>query len=358
MFENELKTTSVPLTDAHTASLPKEKLIARVKELKKKQGIVILAHNYQEGPVQEVADVVSDSLKLAQYAQTVEEPILLFCGVHFMAESAAMLCPDKKVIVPDTAAGCSLADMVIPAQVRKWKKEHPNGVVVCYINTSAAVKAECDYCCTSSNGIQIIEAIPADKEILFVPDYYLGSYLKAKTKRNIDVWKGYCPSHSVINPEHIDRLRDLHPDAEFLMHPECGCLTKQMDQADQILSTDGMVQYVQKSKSPAFIVATDNGILYRMRRDNPDKVFLPASEHAACHHMQRNTLEKVFRSLVTLQFPVTVDGEIAARALVPLRRMMEISTKAFSRSPSTAPTAPSVFGFSDDWVLEAANDCR
>ena len=344
--------------------MPCQTLIERVIELKKARGVVILAHNYQEGPIQEAADFIGDSLKLAQYATTVQQPIILFCGVHFMAESAAMICPDKKVIVPDLAAGCTLADMVVPAQVRKWKQEHPNGVVVCYINTSAAVKAECDYCCTSSNGLQIIEAIPKDKEILFVPDFYLGTYLKQKSGRDIHVWKGYCPSHAVINPEEIDHLRDAYPDAEFLMHPECGCLTKQIDLADQILSTDGMIQYVKKSKSPAFIVATDNGILYRMRKENPEKTFIPASEHAACHHMQRNTLEKVYRSLVTLEFEVKVEPEIARQALIPLKRMLEI-TAARVPGAGAAPSGSGSTGWGEsddemtgDWVLEAANDLR
>ncbi|MBI3615082.1 MAG: quinolinate synthase NadA [Candidatus Omnitrophica bacterium] len=325
-------------------------LIALVKELKQERRVTILAHNYQEGPIQEVADFVGDSLKLAQFAGTVESPTILFCGVHFMAETAAMLCPNKKVLVPDLAAGCSLADMVIPQQVRAWKEKHPDGAAVCYINTSAAVKAECDYCCTSSNGEIVIEAIPPEKEILFVPDYYLGSYLKQKTGREIQLWKGYCPAHAVIDPGQIEHLREAHPDAEFLMHPECGCLTKQMDLADQILSTDGMTQYVKHSSSKSFIIATENGILYRMRKENPDKVFIPASEHAGCHHMQRNTLEKVYRSLVTGEFQVTVDPAVAERALVPIRRMMEISRPA--------PIQPVPIEEWADWVLAAANDFR
>ena len=333
-----------------TLAMPKERLIALVKELKGRKGVAILAHNYQEGPIQEAADFIGDSLKLAQYARRIEQPVILFCGVHFMAETAAMLCPDKKVLVPDPAAGCSLADTVIPEQIRQWKEKHSGGVVVCYINTSAAVKAECDYCCTSANGMEVIEAIPEDREILFVPDYYLGSYLKAKTGRTIHLWKGYCPAHAVINPDEIDHLREAHPEAEFLMHPECGCLTKQMDLADRILSTDGMIRYVKESPSSSFIIATENGILYRMRKENPEKTFLPASEHAGCHHMQRNTLEKVFRSLVTGEFEVKVDPEIARRALVPIERMLEITKRAQG--------IVELDFASDDWILEAANDLR
>ena len=358
--ERLLETTSVPKIDAGLSAIPQERLIALVKELKALRQVTILAHNYQEGPIQEAADFVGDSLKLAQFATTVDSPTILFCGVHFMAETAAMLCLDKKVIVPDLAAGCTLADMVVPQQVRSWKKEHPDGVVVCYVNTSAAVKAECDYCCTSSNGMEVIEAIPPEKEILFVPDYYLGTYLKRKTGRNIHLWKGYCPAHAVIDPEGIDHLREAHPDAEFLMHPECGCLTAQMDLADQILSTDGMTQYVKQSSSKSFIIATEKNILYRMRKENPEKVFLPASEHAGCHHMQRNTLEKVYRSLVTGEFQVMVDPKVAERALVPIRRMMEISCG--KRQPAPVQPVPVVEDFEPvlwgDWVLAAANDLR
>ena len=333
---------------SEVSALPIEQRMELVRRLKRIRKTIILAHNYQEGPIQDVADFVGDSLKLARYAQKVQEPVILFCGVHFMAETAAMLCPDKKVLVPDLAAGCSLADMVVPSQIRQWKRVHPGGAVVCYINTSAAVKAECDYCCTSANGEAIIQAIDPDQEILFVPDFYLGSYLKAKTGRNIHLWKGYCPAHTAITPEGVERLQEKYPDAEFLMHPECGCLTKQMDLADKILSTDGMIQYVQRAPANSFIVATENGILHRMRKENPGKTFIPASEQASCHHMQRNTLDKVLHSLITLQYPVTVEPELAERALVPLRRMMEITESSGKHY--------SIPRFSWDPILEAAND--
>ena len=296
----------------------------KIAILKQERHAVILAHNYQEGAIQDVADFVGDSLGLARSAQQTDAKVILFCGVHFMAETAAMLCPEKTVLIPDLAAGCSLADMIIPEQVRSWKAKHPNGVVVCYINTSAALKAECDYCVTSTNGLKVLEPIPQDREILFVPDYYLGSYLKAKTKRNIHLWKGYCPAHAAILPEQVEKLREEHPEAEFLMHPECGCTTKQMHLADQILSTEGMVQHVSRSSAKEFIVATETGILHRMRAQNPNKLFYPASEHATCHHMQRNTLEKAFMSLVTMQHVVSVDPKIAKQALLPIQRMLEI----------------------------------
>ena len=336
---------------------------ARLKEqiacLKKERNAVILAHNYQEGAIQDVADFVGDSLGLARSAQQTPARVIVFCGVHFMAETAAMLCPDKTVLIPDPAAGCSLAEMIVPEQIKAWRAKHPDGVVVCYVNTSAAVKAECDYCVTSTNGIKVIEHIPAEREILFVPDYYLGSYLKAKTKRNIHLWKGYCPAHAAILPEKVDRLMDAHPEAEFLMHPECGCLTKQMDIADQILSTDGMIQYCKTSPAKEFIVATDNGILYRLRKENPDKVFLPASEQAACHHMQRNTLEKVLRSLVTGQYEVTVDPVTSRRAYACIERMLAITEKREPVLPGdmTFESAQTIQLY-DDWILEAANDLR
>lgn len=317
--------TNGHITNGHTNgnghyTLLKEK----IKILKQERDAIILAHNYQEGAIQDVADFVGDSLGLAQQAKATDAKVILFCGVHFMAETAAMLCPDKTVLIPDVAAGCSLADMIIPEQVKAWRAKHPDGVVVCYVNTSAAVKAECDYCVTSTNGIKVLEQIPTDKEILFVPDYYLGSYLKAKTGRKIQLWKGYCPAHAAILPEQVDRLREEHPDAEFLMHPECGCTTKQMDLADQVLSTEGMVRYVERSPAKEFIIATETGLLSRLRHQYPNRRFYPASEHATCHHMQRNTLEKAFMSLVKMQHVVTVDPRIAERAVRPIERMLAV----------------------------------
>src|SRR3989338_3563411 len=292
---------------AHYAVL-KEK----IKVLKQERDAIILAHNYQEGAIQDVADFVGVALGLARKAKQTDAKVILFCGVHFMAETAAMLCPEKTVLIPDLAAGCSLADMIVPNQVRAWRAKHPDGVVVCYVNTSAAVKAECDYCVTSTNGIKVLGKIPEEKEILFVPDYYLGSYLQAKTKRKIHLWKGYCPAHAAILPEKVDELREEHPEAEFLMHPECGCTTKDMNLADEVLSTEGMVQHVRRSPAKEFIIATETGLLHRLTTQHPEKTFYAGSEHATCHHMQRNTLEKTFLSLEKLQHVVTVDQAIAA----------------------------------------------
>jgi quinolinate synthase len=292
--------------------------------LKKERNAIILAHNYQIGEIQDLADVVGDSLRLAQEAAKSDAKVILFCGVHFMAETASILCPDKKVLVPDVAAGCSLADMVLPEEIRKWKQSYPDGVVVCYINTSAAVKAECDYCCTSSNAEKVVSSIPADKEILFVPDFFLGTFVKQKTGRKIHLWGGYCPTHIMIQPADIERIRTEHPAAEFIMHPECGCLTKSMHLADRILSTEGMTRYVGESKAKEFIVATEIGVLHRMKKYNPEKTFIPASKDSICQYMKLNTLEKIVLSLENLQVEVKVPSDLAQRAKLPIERMLAI----------------------------------
>ena len=297
-----------------------------IAALKKERNAVILAHNYQVGEIQDIADFTGDSLRLAQEATKTSAEVILFSGVHFMAETASILCPDKKVIVPDLEAGCSLADMIRPEDIREWKAKHPEGVVVCYVNTSAAVKAESDYCCTSSNAEKVVRAIPEDKEILFVPDFFLGTYVKEKTgRKNLELWRGYCPTHVMIQSHEIDKLRAEHPAAEFLMHPECGCLTKSMHLADRILSTEGMTRYVKESSAREFIVATETGILHRMKKENPGKQFYPASEFAVCHYMKMNTLEKVVESLENLQYEVKVPKELADRARLPIERMIAIT---------------------------------
>ena len=314
--------TAADINGHEPASYPE--LRKRIAELKQSRSAIILAHNYQEGAIQDIADFVGDSLGLAQQAQDTNAKVIVFCGVHFMAETAAMLCPDKLVLMPDTAAGCSLADMIVPEQIKAWRKKFPEGVVVGYVNTSAAVKAECDYCVTSTNGLKVLQRIPKDKDILFVPDYYLGSYLKAKSGRKIHLWKGYCPAHVAIIPEEVERLIDAHPEAEFLMHPECGCLTKQMNLADKILSTEGMVRYAKESAAKEFIIATEVGLLHRLRTQMPEKRFFPAAKSAGCRHMQVNTLEKLYESLAKMQFPVRVAPELAKRAVRPIKRMLEI----------------------------------
>ena len=296
-----------------------------IAALKKERNAIILAHNYQIGEIQDVADFLGDSLRLAQEATKTNADVILFCGVHFMAETASILCPEKKVLVPDLEAGCSLADMIRPEDIRQWKEKNPDGIVVCYVNTSAAVKAECDYCCTSANAEKVVASIPADKKVLFVPDFFLGTYVKQQTGReNMELWRGYCPTHVLIQSTEIDKLRKEHPQAEFLMHPECGCLTKSMHLADKIMSTEGMTRYVKESPAKEFIVATETGILHRMRKDNPAKLFIPASPQAVCSFMKMNTLEKVVRSLENLEYEVKVPEELAVRARRPIERMLSI----------------------------------
>ena len=296
-----------------------------IAALKKQRNAVILAHNYQIGEIQDVADFTGDSLRLAQEAKKTDAEVILFCGVHFMAETASILCPEHKGLVPDLEAGCSLADMIRPEDIRQWKAAHPDGVVVCYINTSAAVKAECDLCCTSANADKVVASIPEEKEVLFVPDFFLGTYVKQKTgRKNMELWRGYCPTHVMIQSAEIEKIRKEHPAAEFLMHPECGCLTKSMHLADRILSTEGMVRYVNESPAKEFIVATETGILHRMRKDHPEKLFIPASPQAVCSYMKMNTLEKIVRSLENLQYEVKVPKELADRARLPIERMLAI----------------------------------
>ena len=302
-----------------------------IKALKHKRNAVILAHNYQVGDIQDVADFTGDSLGLAQQAKKTNADVILFSGVVFMAETASILCPDKTVLIPDLDAGCSLAGMVRVEDIRRWKAEHRNGVVVAYVNTMAAVKAEADYCCTSTNAVRVVERIPADQEILFVPDFFLGTYVQRQTGRtNMTLWKGYCHVHDMINSEHLARLKKKHPKAKIIMHPECGCLTKSIHYADRVLSTDGMIQYVQTSDAKEFIVATETGILHRMVKDNPGKLFIPAFDQAVCHYMKQNTLEKLVLSLERMQYEVKVPEVIRVRALRPLERMLEMTSDAKS----------------------------
>lgn len=296
----------------------------QIQTLKVERHAVILAHNYQLGDVQDVADYVGDSLGLSQQAARTPAEVIVFCGVHFMAETASILSPDKKVLIPDLDAGCSLSDMITVPALQKWKAEHPGAVVVSYVNTSAAVKAESDYCCTSSNAVKVVESIPADKEILFVPDMYLGAYVREKTGRKIHLWPGYCGVHSAISTERVQQMKAEHPQAEFLIHPECGCTTPQMMQADHVLSTEGMMRRPATSPAREFIVATETGILHRLQKQYPDRTFLPVADGAVCGYMKHITLEKVLWSLEDLQHEVKVPPETAARARQAIDRMMAI----------------------------------
>ncbi|MER3397265.1 MAG: quinolinate synthase [Chloroflexota bacterium] len=309
-------------------------LITEIRRLRRERNAVILAHNYQVPEIQDLADFVGDSLGLSQAAARTDADVIVFCGVHFMAETAAILCPDKKVLIPDPEAGCSLAATIDAAQLRSWKAQHPGAVVVAYVNTTAEVKAEADYCCTSSNATKVINSIPPDREILFLPDLFLGSYLQRVTGRKLHVWLGECHVHAGIRPADILGKLEAHPDAEFLIHPECGCVTSCMYYlADgtipannaHILSTEGMIRRAQQSPARKFIVATEVGVLHRMRKDNPDKVFIPASEDAVCQYMKKITLGKLYRSLRDLVYEVRVDPEIAARARIAIERMLSLA---------------------------------
>jgi quinolinate synthase len=302
-----------------------ETLQSRIQELKKKRKAVILAHNYELGEVQDVADFVGDSLRLSQQAASSSAEVIVFCGVHFMAETAAILAPTKTVLIPDLGAGCSLAATITADDLRRWKTAHPGAIVVTYVNSTAEVKAESDYCCTSSNAVKVVESIPKDKEILFAPDMYLGGWVQKKTGRKIHLWPGSCHVHHKINTDDIKALKSDHPKAEFIMHPECGCQSTCLPLADQVLSTEGMVNYAKSSPKNEFIVATETGILHRMKKQNPAKTFYPSTPGAVCEFMKMITLEKVLWSLEDLKFKVTVPEKIAKRAKLAIDRMLELS---------------------------------
>ena len=306
-----------------------------VLKLKKEKDVIILAHNYQIPEVQDVADFVGDSLGLSRQAAKVKQKTILFCGVHFMAETAAIISPSKRVLIPDLEAGCSLSDSITVDQLRKWKKEHPDAITVGYVNTTAEIKSELDYCCTSSNAVNVVNAIPKNKEILFLPDMFLGSYVSKMTgRKNMQIWAGECHVHAGITPDDIEKKLDELKNAEFVIHPECSCTTPMMyDMAAghyknhqvQILSTEGMMNHVSKSDSKQFVVATETGILYRMRQQNPQKTFIPASENAECEYMKMITLDKVYRSLYDEKYEVNVPKKIADKARLSIERMLSIS---------------------------------
>jgi quinolinate synthase len=299
-----------------------QKLVEDILKLKNERKAIILAHNYQAPEVQDIADFVGDSLGLSQEAAKTEAEVISFCGVHFMAETAAILCPDKTVLMPDLNAGCPMANMITTRQLKEQKKKHPQAIVVTYINSKAEIKAESDYCCTSSNAIKVVQAIPEDKEIIFIPDKYLGSYVASQTKRNLILWEGYCPTHRRILPEDILKKKALYPKAEVLVHPEC--IPEVIAMASKVLSTTGICKYVKESKSEEFIIGTEIGILHRLKKENPGKKFYPASELADCPNMKLNNLEKLLWSLEDLVYKVEVPKEIARRAKRSIDRMLEI----------------------------------
>jgi quinolinate synthase len=299
-----------------------------VKALARERDAVVLAHNYQVPEVQDVADYVGDSLGLSREAAATDAEAIVFCGVHFMAETAAILSPDKTVLIPDLEAGCSLAASITADQLRRWKAENPGAVVVSYVNTSAEVKAETDYCCTSGNAKAVIEAIPSDKEILFLPDMYLGIYLERVTGRKLNIWMGECHVHAGIRPQDIERWQVDAPDAELLVHPECGCASQCMafgNERTHILSTEGMINFAKASPKRRFLVATETGIIHRLNKEAPGKRFEAVSERAICKYMKMITLEKLRDSLRDWRHVVTVEPEIAERARGAIERMVSIS---------------------------------
>jgi quinolinate synthase len=309
-------------------------MAGRIRELARSKNAVILAHNYQIGPVQDVADYVGDSLGLSQQAARTQADVIVFCGVHFMAETASILCPEKTVLIPDLEAGCSLSDTLTAAQLKRWKEQYPDAVVVTYVNTSAAVKALSDYCCTSSNAVKVVQSIPEDVPVLFGPDMFLGAYVSRVTgRKNLHIWAGECHVHAAVRPEDVERAREAHPGSDFLIHPECGCVTSCMvylkdrdlkEQDAYITSTEGMIRHVEKSQKREFVVATENGILHRMRKVSPEKAYFPVSDEMECKFMKMITMEKLLHSLEAGVHEVKVPREIADRARLPIERMVSI----------------------------------
>ena len=298
-------------------------MIEEIFALKKEKNAVILAHNYQAPEVQDVADLVGDSLELSRAAARLVADVIIFCGVDFMAETAAILSPQKKVVLPVKGAWCPMAHMITPEQLREMKGLNPDAAVVCYVNSTAEVKAESDVCCTSANGVQVVNSLEQDK-VIFVPDRNLAAYVSRFTKKQIIPWNGYCYVHDRFTPEDIKAARKLHPKAEVLVHPECR--PEVIDLADYVYSTSGMGKHAKASKSKEFIIGTEVGMLYRLKKDNPEKEFYPLSEKAICQNMKKTSLDKVLTALQTLEPRVTVPEEIADRARKSIKRMLDVKT--------------------------------
>jgi quinolinate synthase len=297
-----------------------ERLIEKIEKLKQQRNAVILAHNYQPPEIQDLADFTGDSLGLSINAAETDAEVIVFCGVLFMAETAAVLSPRKTVLLPDRLAGCPLADMITADQLRKLKHQHLDALVVCYVNSSAEVKAESDYCCTSANAVEVVESLPQDKEIIFVPDQHLGRFVIEKTARELILWPGYCHVHVVITEADIRNEKAKYPDAIVMAHPECTEPVKAL--ADEVLSTGQMLKFAAKNPAKRFIVATEIGMIYALKRQNPQSEFIAASKHAVCPNMKRITVEKVLWSLEDMQYKVTVPDKVRAKAKKAIDRMV------------------------------------
>lgn len=300
-----------------------ETIEQRIEVLKRERNAIVIAHNYEPDEVQALADFTGDSLELSRKAAALEEETVVFCGVRFMAETAAILAPEKTVLLPDRHAGCPMADMISPEDVRELKAKHPGAAAVCYVNSSAAVKAECDLCCTSSNAAKIVASIPAEREVIFVPDTHLGHHVRSLLDREMVIWDGYCPTHSRIREADVLREKAAHPEAVVMAHPECPEPIRRL--ADELLSTGQMCAFAKASSAREFVVATERGILYRLRNENPDKRFYSPTARAVCPNMKKIDAEKVLWALEDLKYRVTVPEEIAVRARKAIEAMLALS---------------------------------
>ncbi|MBI1822902.1 MAG: quinolinate synthase NadA [Nitrospirae bacterium] len=298
-------------------------LVARITELKREKKAIILSHNYQIPEVQDVADYLGDSLELSIKASKTDAKVIVFCGVHFMAETAAILSPEKVVLMPDIHSGCPMADMITVEQLKELKAEHPGAVVVCYVNTSAEIKAESDICCTSSNAVKVVQSIPREKKIIFIPDKHLARFVEGETGRKMIIFDGYCPSHVRMMAEELHQAQERYRDAPVLVHPEAPADIIQ--EADQILSTSGICRVAKESESSTIIVATEPGILYRLEKENPEKTFVPACKWCNCANMKLNTLEKILWVLEDMENQVKVPVEIQKKARSAVEKMLQIA---------------------------------
>ncbi len=298
------------------------RLLDKIEQLKARRNAVILAHNYQPGEIQDLADFTGDSLGLSIKAAQTDADVIVFCGVRFMAETAAILSPQKTVLLPDKSAGCPLADMITAQQLRRLKHDHPDALVVCYVNSTAEVKAESDYCCTSANAVDLVESLPPEKKIIFVPDRHLGRFAAERTGRDLILWPGYCATHVVITEDDINNMRKQYPDAIVMAHPECTEPVKTL--VDEILSTGQMLKFAAKSSAKCFAVATEIGIIHTLKKQNPNARFIAASDRAVCPNMKKITFDKIVAALEDMQYEVKVPQEISVKAKKSLDRMIEV----------------------------------